>query len=155
MERARRRGSIRTNCFDSLQVVSCIDFIQTAQQGKKDQMRHAAWVCFEWLLLGLGKNKQKHCCIMMEAALELRPSSLVCQWRSIMLKYLGARASYNWVLNRIFVSISARMKRTFERERHSHVTCFQQWRTSIMKGGQKNIDKLEAKLVKCSRMKGK
>lgn len=60
-----------------------------------------------------GKKKktiQKHCCVMMQAALELRPSLLMYQWRSIMLRYLGARTSYNWVLNRIFVSISARRK---------------------------------------------
>lgn len=47
---------------------------------------------------------------MLQAALELRPSSLMYQWRSIMLKYLGARTSYNYVLNRIVVSISARIK---------------------------------------------
>lgn len=60
MERALHRGSISTNCFDSLQVVSCIDFIQTAQQEKKNQMRLAALVCFEWLLLGLGGKKKKN-----------------------------------------------------------------------------------------------
>lgn len=71
---------------------------------------------------------------MVQAALELRPPSLVYQRRSIMVKYLGARTSYSRVLNRIFVFTSARIKGTFERERRGHVTGFQQWRTSIMEG---------------------